>query len=162
MTWNTLPVVELTDLLSPAPLMVARRRKVQDAQSTSERERVLGAVDCPEQPALRGSFRQPGAVEPNIECSQECDEQSDNCAQYSDTASEGKNFGLQPGMVHVREIRRDDGSVVATQPTQGGRARNAELGDDFGIAYGSHEVPKTMVVGPLGSDRIGEEVITRS
>ncbi len=52
-------------------------------------------------------------------------------------------------MVHVQDMGRDDGSVVTAQPAKGRGAWNAELGDDFGIAYGSHEVPKTMVVGPL-------------
>ena len=75
--------------------------------------------------------------------SQECDEQSDDRAPYSDTASKQKNFGFQPVMVHVKEIRRDDGPVATTQPTQGGRARNAEHGDDFRVTCGSHECPKT-------------------
>ena len=84
--------------------------------------------------------------------SQKGEQQSDDCAQNSYAALEGQDVGLKPSMVHVQDIRRDDGSVVSTSPTQCGRARNAELGDDFWITYDSHEVPKTMIVRPVRPD----------
>jgi len=85
-------VVEFTELLGPAPLMMARRRQMQDTQSTSERERTLSTLDGPEQPALRGPIGQPSAFEPNIERSQDSEQQSDNCAQYIDATLEGEDL----------------------------------------------------------------------
>ncbi len=49
-----------------------------------------------------------------IERSQESKQQSDNCAQYPDPATQGEDFDLKPRMLHVQDVRRDDGSVVAT------------------------------------------------
>ncbi len=45
-------VVELTDLLDPAPVVVARQPKMQHPHSTSERECALGSVIGAKQPAF--------------------------------------------------------------------------------------------------------------
>ena len=88
-------------------------------------------------------------VEPDIERSQECEQQSDNRALYSDAAPQGQDFRLKPGMVHVQNIRRDDGSVVTTQPAQGCRARTDLMLFSFANYTNSHSFAKVNLTVPL-------------
>ena len=92
--------------------MVARRRQAQHVQSAAARKDALSTVDGPEQCGLRGAFRQPSSVQPDIEGAQQCDQQSDYRSQALDAAPKLQNFRLKSHLAHVQDIRRDDGPVL--------------------------------------------------
>ena len=70
----------------------------------------------------------------------QCDQQPDYRSQHPDAASQLEDFRLKPRGVHVQDLRRHDRCVFATQPAEGGRARDAEFRNDVGIADGPDKV----------------------
>lgn len=81
----------------------------------------------------------------------EREEKSDEGEEDAITALEVEQAGVKGLEVAGEDVVRDDGMAPSTEPAGRGGARDAETGEEAGVAFEDGEVAEAMVVGVAAS-----------
>ena len=145
----TAAVVEAASLIESKPSAVAGRGEAKHSQCDRDGDALLCSFDGAQDGGFGFAGRHPLGVEPEAEQANQEEKEAGDGQQELDSALELQDPGAKLLFVLGEQLRRDHRPGAAANPACSGGARDAQLGEESGIALLADQAADAVVVGSV-------------